>query len=164
MNQKKPSNTYNLYWLDVYNLKSKTKSRRNIKYSGKWMLFYSMDEIDNIWEIIKYNTQNGSLGPYSKVSTMRENSNPIKVICVYTNDYRNKDDSVGEDDDVERIGLDLINLLNLSEPIYYQTKQGKKVSLYMIEKYLRLINNTIFSIRYSLILNAVFIIGYILPE
>jgi hypothetical protein len=66
------------------------------EYGGKWLLFVNKDEVDDLWEVIRNLTENGMLGGESKVATAKDNPNAAdpdkKVICVYTYDYRDKDD------------------------------------------------------------------------
>lgn len=130
--EKNPSNTYDLYWLNVENNKVKSHVTNR---SGKWLLFFNLDQIDNMWKIIKNNVENGNLGPCAKVSTMKNNPNKIKVICVYSNNYKNTQD-------VTRIGLKLIELLNLSVTIHYKTDLQTQNGIYGPKSYLYKINST----------------------
>lgn len=64
-------------------------------HSGKWLIFCSYEDINDTWEKIKNLTEIGLLGNESKVSTLcrpKKYSDNNFVICVYTEDYRNKVD------------------------------------------------------------------------
>jgi hypothetical protein len=56
--------------------------------NGKWLVFVPQEFIDVTWDTIKTATENGLLGPASKVSTRRVKpgytENDEHVICVYT--------------------------------------------------------------------------------
>ncbi|XP_031568577.1 uncharacterized protein LOC116303216 isoform X1 [Actinia tenebrosa] len=73
---------------------SETLKELALKYnytSGKWMIFASSKHIDDIWFTIAKAVVAGKLGMTTKVST----KNPPKkshVICVYTENFTNKDD------------------------------------------------------------------------
>ena len=62
--------------------------------SGKWLLFFSPEYIDEWWGKIAAATLSGDLGPVSKVSTMFPTNydKRRKVICVYTWDVDDYDD------------------------------------------------------------------------
>jgi hypothetical protein len=138
-NTLKPSNIFDQYWLYAHNKTNNITIQDS--FVGKWMLFVLNNDMDNIWDIIKNETENGNLGISSKIATMKNNPNTLnnsyKVICVYTYDYSDKDN-------VEKIGKKLIELLNLNKPIYYKTDQqtiennyrikgSKKASLYRLK-------------------------------
>lgn len=65
---------------------------------GKWMVFVSLESLDELWKKVSALTIQGKLGPSSKTATARTNPNALdpntKVIIVYTKDYRNLDDIV----------------------------------------------------------------------
>src|SRR5215471_3709707 len=63
--------------------------------TGKWLVFVRADELDDWWETIAVATRRGELGCQAKAATARENPNAhsnAKLICVYTRDWRDKDD------------------------------------------------------------------------
>ena len=92
----KPSTCFSNYWIYADYSKyifQKPLAEREV---GKWLFFEKVDRIDSIWEIIKNATEHGYLGPYSKVSTQKRSSENFDkntfVICVYTEDFNNKED------------------------------------------------------------------------
>ena len=58
--------------------------------SGKWLIFVSTKHVDEAWEMVRAATEDGALGPLSKVSTAMPSEYATgpdtKVICVYTYD------------------------------------------------------------------------------
>jgi Basophilic leukemia-expressed protein Bles03 len=66
------------------------------KLSGKWLVFVPIEKVDEAWAVIKQATEEGKLGNWSKVATMRRNPNERdprkKVICVYTYDSEDRAD------------------------------------------------------------------------
>jgi len=56
---------------------------------GKWLIFVKKENTNNVWNIIKEATENGKLGPISKVSASTQKTH---VICVYTYSYQDKED------------------------------------------------------------------------
>jgi hypothetical protein len=132
---KKPSVEKNDYW--IYEHRRKGVYPAHTEYGGKWLLFVNKDEVDVLWEVIKDLTGNGMLGGESKVSTAKVNPNAVdpdkKVICVYTYDYRDKDD-------VMRI-RQVLRSVGIINKIPYKTDQAtlnneyrkggsKKISVY----------------------------------
>lgn len=53
---------------------------------GKWLIYRSNSEIDDVWKIIARATFDGGLGRSAKVSTAMQ-KNRRHVICVYTENY-----------------------------------------------------------------------------
>lgn len=82
---------------------------------GKWMLFVSVDEIDEVWKEIAYEVEQGSLGGLAKASTTFERSNRAitnqRVICVYTYDST-------DEEDVGRILHKLCQMKIARKPLY----------------------------------------------
>lgn len=64
--------------------------------SGKWLIFVTVDKVDEVWKQIKQATEEGLLGASAKVTTALPNpitSDPSKkVICVYTYDWMDEED------------------------------------------------------------------------
>ena len=52
--------------------------------SGKWLIFVSPRNVDEVWEKIKKAVEEGKLGDEAKVSVGKRKSH---VICVYTYDW-----------------------------------------------------------------------------
>jgi hypothetical protein len=64
--------------------------------SGKWLIYVSRSNVDEVWKSLSSNIETGKLPCNAKVSTTK--SNPLAdqkekhVICVYTPDYLFRDD------------------------------------------------------------------------
>lgn len=103
---RKPSEINTEYWIYAYNSKNNYPEDFGDR-TGKWLIFVSIKEIDEIWELVRKSVFEGKLGDSAKVATMRESPNSLnsnyKVICVYTYDYDDKKD-------VMRIAKELIDL------------------------------------------------------
>ena len=91
----KPSKTVDSYWVWASS-KEVNIDKINITKVGKWLIFVPVVDLDSKWELIKRMTQDGHLGPLSKASTAKPNPNArdvnIKVICVYTANWTDKED------------------------------------------------------------------------
>ena len=59
--------------------------------SGKWMLFPSSAYVDNVWRKVVTATSEGMLGCSAKVATDDGSGKP-RLICIYTEDFSNKED------------------------------------------------------------------------
>jgi hypothetical protein len=60
--------------------------------SGKWMLFPEPGRVNEVWEAIAYATARNELGIVAKVDTKGPVEKKERLICVYTYDFRDKDD------------------------------------------------------------------------
>ncbi|KAF4345765.1 hypothetical protein FBEOM_234 [Fusarium beomiforme] len=86
--------------------------------AGKWMLFCTPAEVNDVWEIVAKATANNELGIAAKVAPRpaNEDSRKDRLICVYTTDFADKAD-------VGRV-LRKLRELRLVEargrPIYYK--------------------------------------------
>lgn len=132
---KNPSTIDSVFWLFAHD-PDIHKEDLDYRYIGKWLLFHPISEIDEKWNIIKEETEAGRLTFQAKVSTAKPNRNAtdpdIKVMCVYTQDYR-------DETDVMRI-RELLRKLGYDYPIPYKTDvatrekryayKGQKTSLY----------------------------------
>ena len=114
--------------------KPKKQVVKNPSKVGKWMIFVDLDKLDDVWGIVKENTEKGNLGILSKCATNAPTPTKFnkKVICVYTYDY---DDL----QDVAIIGYRLFNLIgDLTNLINYKTDEATynndKSSKYTIYK------------------------------
>ena len=89
-----PSEEHDKYWIRALFADSDTPD-----YTGKWMLFVPVDQLDTAWAVIKQETEAGRLGISAKVATAKDNPNAasrdVRLICVYTRDSRNLDTSAG---------------------------------------------------------------------
>lgn len=139
----KPSEVVDKYWMYSVNESYEFKLPREERRSGKWLLFDKVDEIDSMWEVIREATASGLLGPSSKVSTSKENKNAkdrhTRVICVFTENYDDKDD-------VERIEKKLRELGIINRLLY---KLDSNVGKYEKDGYGNLIEQVSYSKDYS---------------
>lgn len=61
---------------------------------GKWMLFCSPGEVNEIWSVVARATANNELGIAAKVAPRPEDGDVRKdrLVCVYTKDFRDRED------------------------------------------------------------------------
>ncbi len=59
--------------------------------AGKWMLFPSPGDVNEVWAKVARATGEGSLGISAKVET-RVEAHKARLVCVYTRDWRDKGD------------------------------------------------------------------------
>lgn len=97
-----PSAVTDDYWVRAYvpNVHSLTKAAD--EFVGKWLVFVYVQDLDKTWAAIREATTRGKLGIQAKSATARENplarsyglatDSRVKIICVYTRDYRDQDD------------------------------------------------------------------------
>lgn len=81
---------------------------------GKWLVYVSADQIDDVWQTIASATLKGELGVDAKVATARQASSAggEYVICVYTENYLNMED-------VQRV-RDKLRELGFTQRLYYK--------------------------------------------
>lgn len=98
---------------DILNLAYAAKVR-----AGKWMLFCTPGEVNEIWSVVARATANNELGIAAKVEPKpeEEDSRKDRLVCVYTADFR-------DTADVGRV-LQKLREMKLVEakgrPIYYK--------------------------------------------
>jgi len=104
---KLPSKVKDVLWLYAEHDDSNYPETTN--YSGKWLIFKENEEIDKWWLIIKHAVEEGKLGRYAKVSTALKNpiarSEDQKVICVYTYNYNDKEDTFRIREVLRKLGI-----------------------------------------------------------
>jgi hypothetical protein len=134
---KNPSEVTDVYW--IYASRQKGKYPGSGENSGKWLVFISVDNVDAIWKKIKLATETGLLGGASKVSTAKPNPNAtdsnMKVICVYSYDYTDKDDVMRIRQELRKIGIE--NKIpyktdNATRQGQYQVKGNTRISVYYV--------------------------------
>lgn len=78
-------------------------------YGGKWLIFVSNHNIDRVWAKIREAIEDGRLGSMAKAATAKINSDftgsKVKVICVYTYDWRDEKDVKRVREELRRIGI-----------------------------------------------------------
>lgn len=127
---KLPSQTTDRYWIFAINEKHIFKKEKSERASGKWLIFEHVDKIDNLWTIIKQATESGLLGPSSKSSTAIINLNAqdvdIKVICVFTEDFNDKNDVERVEKNLRTIGVQNKLIYKLDKDVGKYVKDGHK--------------------------------------
>jgi len=87
--------------------------------SGKWLIFVSSNNLDGVWTKIKTAVEEGRLGGMAKAATERRNSHSLpvrvrtqtgqnpshKVICVYTYDWKDRQDVQRIREELRKIGI-----------------------------------------------------------
>ncbi|GAB1317285.1 DUF1917-domain-containing protein (Fragment) [Madurella fahalii] len=93
--------------------------------SGKWMLFPEPENVNSVWAKVVRATADNELGTAAKVETKAE-AGKERLICVYTRDFRDKDD-------VARV-LKRMRELELVRPggrqIYYKSDAWTELGIY----------------------------------
>lgn len=122
--EQKPSRTTSVYWLFAERLAGiyPTATER----CGKWLIFVPAKNIDAVWKRIRKATEEGLLGSSSKVATAKSNplaaGSSMKVICVYTYDWK-------AEDDVKRIRAEL-RTLGITWEIPYKSDEDTEAGKY----------------------------------
>ncbi|KAH6844891.1 hypothetical protein B0I37DRAFT_170661 [Chaetomium sp. MPI-CAGE-AT-0009] len=97
---------------------------------GKWMLFPESEHVDEVWAKIATATANNELGIAAKVEP-RVQAKKDRLVCVYTSDFRDKDD-------VARV-LNRMRELELVRPsgrqIYYKSDAWTLLGIYWGNKW-----------------------------
>jgi hypothetical protein len=89
---KPPSTERDAFWIDAF----APKQRARPGGGGKWLVFVPQSVVDSWWDTIKTAIEAGRLGNAAKVATARASplatSKGSRVICIYTEDWRDKAD------------------------------------------------------------------------
>ncbi|CAG8373868.1 unnamed protein product [Penicillium salamii] len=83
---------------------------------GKWMLFPTVDQVDECWGTVARAMEEGELGDCAKVAP-NDGSGQARLVCVYTADF-------GDAEDVKRVVKKMVDLGLLGKnarPIYYKS-------------------------------------------
>jgi len=103
----KPSEVTDIYW--IYATRKKGKYPKPTPRSGKWLIFVSLKNVDEVWAKIKKAVEEGKLGDSAKVATAKPNplaTDPnAKVICVYTYDYTDEKDVKRIREELRKLGI-----------------------------------------------------------
>ena len=112
-----PSKIKNEYWVHTAH---PNPPNEWTDYSGKWLIFVPLKQLDEKWLLIANSTSAGLLGIEAKAATAKSNglaqNKWIKVICVYTYDSRDKID-------VMRV-RDQLRILGFIKKLSYKTDQA----------------------------------------
>lgn len=106
----------------------KQKNKKRNKYSGKWMLFGSTENMINWWNIIRTNTFNNNLGYFSKFIGNEKKH----VICVYFDDYRDKENII-------KFGEKIKELIDYNNAMYFKPSYMTKEKKYGIGSWIYMI-------------------------
>jgi hypothetical protein len=127
-----PSEVTKVYWL--YAKRKKGNYPNHTRNGGKWLIFVDIKEVDVVWMKIKSATEDGLLGGESKVATAIHNQNAtnseMKVICVYSYDYTDKDDVMRIREALREIGI--------KNKIPYKTDNATSEGKYRIKGHSRI--------------------------
>jgi hypothetical protein len=118
-----PSNPRPGEW--IYARRRKGSKQKIESFVGKWLVYRRSEKIDGVWEQIREATMNCKLGINAKVSTEFKRNNEGRqdhVICVYTYDFREKED-------VGRV-LEGLRELGIKERLSYKTDQATLAGVY----------------------------------
>lgn len=114
---KLPSKIKNEYWVHAAH---PNPPNEWTDYSGKWLIFVPLKQLDEKWALIANATAAGLLGIESKAATAKPNglaqNKWIKVICVCTYDSTDKID-------VMRV-RDQLRVLGFIKKLAYKTDQA----------------------------------------
>ena len=102
----KPSEVTEVYWL--YAVREKGNYPKSTPRSGKWLVFVSERNVDEVWAKIKKATEEGKLGSSAKVATAKPS--PLgkpsqRVICVYTYDWTDEKDVKRVREEMRKLGI-----------------------------------------------------------
>ena len=122
-----PSEEHEAYWLTTLprDVSARPEDR---EHSGKWLVFVRKERIDEVWEVLRAETEAGRLGCRSKVSTSARNPDQVVlderdgVICVFTYDHRDRAD-------VRRVRARLREL-GFRERLAYKTNRATREGRY----------------------------------
>jgi transcription termination factor NusB len=121
-----PSKITTEYW--VYARPVIKKEYKQSSKVGKWLIFVSLNELDQVWQIVKKATEKGVLGIGSKSGTGLWNSNAgdstDKVICVFTYNWQDKKDVFNVEKSLRKIGI--------NHDLYYKTDEDSRGNKYRI--------------------------------
>lgn len=126
MDLRRPSEVEGEYWLEA---SSRIETNAPLTdRTGKWLLFASVGNVDEVWDKIRSATESGLLGFASKVSTARPNPNARdaskKVVCVYTGDHEDEADVMRVRDELRKLGF--------TEKIPYKTDEATISGKYQV--------------------------------
>jgi hypothetical protein len=121
-----PSKNTRDYW--IYAERKTGEYPGHTVRGGKWLIFISNHNVDRIWVKIGKAVEEGELGGTAKVATAKVNldfpGSKTKVICVYTYDWRDKED-------VKKIREEL-RKLGITRKIAYKTDKDTELGKYRI--------------------------------
>jgi len=114
----------NDYW--VYAQRKDGKYPEHTSRGGKWLIFVGSHNLNRMWAKVQIAVEKGRLGsmakaPAAKLDSHSRNSN-AKVICVYTYDWKDRQD-------VERVREEL-RKIGITRKISYKTDEDTERGIY----------------------------------
>ncbi|KAF2800588.1 DUF1917-domain-containing protein [Melanomma pulvis-pyrius CBS 109.77] len=92
--------------------------------SGKWMLFPALQDVTRVWRLVVEAVINNRLGPTAKVAPDDGKPNE-RLICVYTKDFRDKNDVLRVLQELFKMGL-----VGPGRGIYYKSDLYTLLDIY----------------------------------
>ncbi len=123
-----PSTYYDDVWLWARAPRGKIPKERGIPKSGKWMVWISKANVDEIWQRIKKSVEKGELGIAAKVATAKQ-SQSVHLICIYTYDHTDENDVMRVRGKLRELGF-TSKMPYKTDEATLQGKYGKGVSKY----------------------------------
>lgn len=129
-----PSRTTQMYWI-IQDAPDVRPDAIEDELAGKWLIFLPPEEIDDAWIRVRNATCNKELGISTKVSTSKPNPDSrdnMKVIYVYTADWRDEEDVMRVRERLRELGfVDRIGYKRNIETFKGEYSQkGKRVTFY----------------------------------
>lgn len=132
---RRSSSATNEYW--IYAKRQQGEYPEHTVRGGKWLVFVGIFSIDKIWAKIKTATEAGKLGGLAKRATGKVNpdfpNSKVKVICVYTYDWKDEQDVKRIRDGLRKIGITRKISYKADEDTdqgWYRTTVSHKLSKY----------------------------------
>ena len=115
-------------WLWARAPRGSVSREGGIPKSGKWMVWISKVNVDEIWQKIKESVEKGELGIAAKVATAKQ-SQGVHLSCIYTYDHTDENDVMRVRDKLREIGF-TSKMPYKTDEATIQGKYGKGVSKY----------------------------------
>jgi len=121
----------NDYW--TYAQRKKGKYPEHTSHGGKWLVFVGSHNLSRVWNKIKIAVEKGTLGSLAKASRAEHQNSSTGVICVYTYDWKDRQDVQRIREELRKIGI--IRKISYktdedTERGIYQANNSEKVSKY----------------------------------
>jgi len=129
-----PSKTTRMYWI-VQDAPDVSPDAIEDELAGKWLIFLPPEDVNEAWIKVRDATCNRELGISAKVSTAKPNPDSrdnMKVIYVYTPDWRDEEDVMRVRERLRELGFeDRIGYKRNIETFKGEYSQkGKRVTFY----------------------------------
>ncbi len=129
-----PGKTTKMYWI-VQDAPDISPDAIQDELAGKWLIFLPPEDVDDAWRKVRNATWKNELGISAKVSTAKPNPDSrdnMKVIYIYTPDWRDEDDVMRVRERLRELGFtDRIGYKRNIETFKGEYSQkGKRVTFY----------------------------------